>query len=91
MTASCYGIGMATSKRPKKRPMTDDERQRLAAAQSRLLTAEQELRDALAARNALYRELYADAVGVTAMARVTDQDRTTVQRIVTPPKSKEAS
>jgi len=71
--------------------MTDDERKRLAAAQQRLLAAEQELRDALADRNALYRELYASSVGVTAMARVTEQDRTTVQRIVTPPKSREAS
>jgi len=71
----------------KRRPLTDEEIKRLENVQARIERAENEWNDALEDRNGLYVELWEDGAGVTAMSRITGQDRTTVQRIVTPPKT----
>lgn len=87
MTRACYGLVMT------RRDPTEAEAEQIRATQRRIEQAEAEWSAAIEARDALWMELHAENVTVTGMARATETDenkalhRTTVQRIVTPPKS----
>lgn len=87
MTRACYGLPMT------RREPTAAEAEQIRTAQRRIEQAEAEWGNAIEARDALWVALHADGVTVTGMARATETDenkalhRTTVQRIVTPPKA----
>lgn len=86
MLTTDYGVAVAPNERSNR--MTDDERDRVRAAQERVVAAEQEFEAALDARDRLLWRLKRDReIGATELAReMTNRDgspmhRTTVERI----------